>query len=53
MDTTNTAITYRNGEALVVFGHNDEKAVVKFLQMYNMDAGDLVALPVAHQKKKG
>ncbi|KAK1930171.1 putative sulfite reductase [NADPH] flavoprotein component [Phytophthora citrophthora] len=32
MDTTNTAIKYRIGEALVVFAHNDDKAVVKFLQ---------------------
>ncbi|KAG7379058.1 hypothetical protein PHYPSEUDO_009101 [Phytophthora pseudosyringae] len=53
MDTTNTAIKYRIGEALAVFAHNDEKAVVKFLQTYNVDPEALVALPVAHKKKKG
>ncbi|KAK1933786.1 Sulfite reductase [NADPH] flavoprotein component [Phytophthora citrophthora] len=53
MDTTNTAIKYRIGEALAVFAHNDDKAVVKFLQTYNVDPEDLVALPVAHKKMKG
>ncbi|KAE9290637.1 Sulfite reductase [NADPH] flavoprotein component [Phytophthora fragariae] len=53
MDTTNTAIKYRIGEALAVFAHNDEKDVVKFLQSYNVEPEALVALPVAHKKKKG
>jgi sulfite reductase (NADPH) flavoprotein alpha-component len=53
MDTTNTAIKYRIGEALAVFAHNDEKDVVKFLQTYNVDPEALVALPVSHKKKKG
>ncbi|POM76457.1 Sulfite reductase [Phytophthora palmivora] len=53
MDTTNTAIKYRIGEALAVFAHNDEKEVVRFLQTYNVDPEALVALPVAHKKKKG
>ncbi|RMX65711.1 hypothetical protein DD238_004743 [Peronospora effusa] len=53
MDTTNTAIKYRIGEALAVFAHNDEKAVVKFLQTFNVDPEALVALPVAYKQKKG
>ncbi|CAI5746559.1 unnamed protein product [Peronospora destructor] len=53
MDTTNTAIKYRIGEALAVFAHNDEKAVVKFLQTFNVDPEALVALLVAHKQKKG
>ncbi|KAH7466012.1 hypothetical protein KRP22_014995 [Phytophthora ramorum] len=53
MDTTNTAIKYRIGEALAVFAHNDEKDVIRFLQTYNVDPEALVALPVAHKKKKG
>ncbi|GMF51043.1 unnamed protein product [Phytophthora fragariaefolia] len=53
MDTTNTAIKYRIGEALAVFAHNDEKDVVKFLQSYGVEPEALVALPVAHKKKKG
>ncbi|ETI49155.1 hypothetical protein L917_06613 [Phytophthora nicotianae] len=53
MDTTNTAIKYRIGEALAVFAHNDEKEVVKFLQTYNVDPEALVSLSVAHKKKKG
>ncbi|KAG7399959.1 hypothetical protein PHYBOEH_007479 [Phytophthora boehmeriae] len=53
MDTTNTAIKYRIGEALAVFAHNDEKEVVKFLQSYNVDPEALVSLPVAEKKKKG
>ncbi|KAG6610808.1 Sulfite reductase [Phytophthora cinnamomi] len=53
MDTTSTAIKYRIGEALAVFAHNDEKDVVKFLQSYNVEPEALVALPVAHKKKKG
>ncbi|OWZ18377.1 Sulfite reductase [Phytophthora megakarya] len=52
MDTTNTMIKYRIGEALAVFAHNEEKDVVKFLQTYNVDPEALVALPVAHKKKK-
>ncbi|KAF4038513.1 Oxidoreductase NAD-binding domain [Phytophthora infestans] len=52
MDTTNTAIKYRIGEALAVFAHNDEKEVVKFLQTYNVDPEALAALPVTHKKKK-
>ncbi|KAF4318225.1 hypothetical protein G195_008532 [Phytophthora kernoviae 00238/432] len=53
MDTTNTAIKYRIGEALAVFAHNDEKEVVKFLQSYNVEPEALVSLPVAEKKKKG
>ncbi|RLN95289.1 hypothetical protein BBJ28_00012254 [Nothophytophthora sp. Chile5] len=53
MDTTNTAITYRIGEALAVFAHNSEKDVLTFLRSFNVDPEALVALPVAEKKKKG
>ncbi|KAL3670575.1 hypothetical protein V7S43_004887 [Phytophthora oleae] len=51
MHTMNTAIKYRIGEALAVYGHNDEKAVVKCLQTYDVDAEDVVVLSVVHKKK--
>lgn len=52
MDTTGTRITYKIGEALAVFAHNDEKEVLAFLRSYNVDPEALVTVP-ASTKTKG
>lgn len=51
MDTTNTRIKYKIGEALAVFAHNDEKDVLAFLRSYNVDPEALVTLPASGKTK--
>ncbi|KAJ3166011.1 hypothetical protein HK101_012014 [Irineochytrium annulatum] len=43
MDIAGTGLKYEIGEALGVYGHNDEAEVKKFIEMYGLDAHQLIA----------
>ena len=46
-DTTGTGLTYNIGDALGVFGHNDQAEVASFLAFYELAGDSFVSLPHA------
>ncbi|GAP89466.1 putative sulfite reductase flavoprotein component [Rosellinia necatrix] len=44
-DLGNSGLTYKIGEALGIHAENDPEMVLEFIQLYGLDAGDLVQVP--------
>ncbi|KAI0903704.1 sulfite reductase flavoprotein component [Ustulina deusta] len=44
-DLGNSGLTYKIGEALGIHAENDPELVLKFIDSYGLDAGDLVQVP--------